>query len=754
MTVLILCTQWLACQKEINMKTFKLFLLLPLLFSLSFNFTFSQLNFDCTDVTVPCDAEPTVVTPAQVDCGNGFFAPTRASCPAAPQPTEVNCPGGYFSDYYQQCMKTCPGNSPDVRLNESCSAAPTGNTSSQPTPTTPVLNTGSPYQTPPYVPNNTGGVSVTCRGNGQCGVGINWGGANIGYNPTPTAPTYNQPSSPYWGGNSGNSQIYSPSPTYNTESRSCTSEYRTCSNGQAMPRDTNCTWREDLCRVNTIPTAPRVVCPVNYNVSGQECVPNKKYCADGAQVNFYEQCLKTCWSGTLSGQRIPENQSCPAGVINVQPNPGQTYNPTPVTTVNNSNQTKTCPGGYIAKITEACPAVPNWGGDSRPAQAYATTTNVYNTNVSTTKVCRDGNTVYDYQVCTKRCLDGKLINEDYRCPVAKANHEVITTTPTYITNSSASCNGVADIVNSANTTGYFEYGTSAQLGKTTNSGNIGYGDNIAYSNTITNLESDTKYYCRAVIVNKDGVYKGDIVSFRTSANKKVYVSTIIEEVYKKEIISSPVKKSITKKVEQKKVEITCKDTAGNLDKLESGEKFLDMRLDNVSGYISPSEITDYRLEYKNRSSINLENVLVAVKVPEGMAYVSSTDGTENDGEIIIKVGDLKANESKIINFKLKGDKNLVSGKNIIVQANSTYDMLDENGDKISDENSVYSISTVTDKMVSINNKISKETETFWSGWLFKFLLSIILLVILFVLGRNIYKKIIHKRHADRILGHH
>ncbi len=683
--------------------------------------SFSQ---ECTDdctitetVEIPIDN-----TPSQVDCGDGFFAPTKASCPATPQPTEVNCPGGYFSDYYQQCMKTCPGNSPDVRLNESCSVTPTGNTSSQPTPTTPVLNTNSPYQTPPYVPNNTGGVSVTCRGNGQCGVGINWGGVNIGYNPTPTAPTYNQPSSPYWGGTSG-TQTYNQPQVYNQPTI-------------------------------VIPGPPQIVCPINYTVSSRECIPNKKPCSEGGQVNFYEQCLKTCWSGTLSGQRIPENQSCPAGVINMQPNPGQTYNPTPVTIVNNSNQTKTCPGGYIAKITEACPAVPNWGGDSRPAQVYATTTNVYNTNVSTTKVCRDGNTVYDYQVCTKRCLDGKLINEDYRCPIAKANHEVITTTPTYITNNSASCNGVADIVNNANTTGYFEYGTSASLGKATNSGNIGYGDNIAYSNTVTNLESDTKYYCRAVIVNKDGVYKGDIVSFRTNANKKVYVSTIIEEVYKKEVISSPIKKSITKKVEQKKVEVTCKDTAGNTDKLESGEKFLDMRLDNVSGYISPSEITDYRLEYKNRSSINLENVLFTIKVPEGMAYVSSTDGTENDGEIIIKVGDLKANESKTINFKLKGDKNLVSGRNIIVQANSTYDMLDENGDKISDENSVYSISTVTDKMVSINNKISKETETFWSGWLFKFLLSIILLVILFVLGRNIYKKIIRKRYADRILGHH
>jgi flagellar biogenesis protein FliO len=81
-------------------------------------------------------------------------------------------------------------------------------------------------------------------------------------------------------------------------------------------------------------------------------------------------------------------------------------------------------------------------------------------------------------------------------------------------------------------------------------------------------------------------------------------------------------------------------------------------------------------------------------------------------------------------------------------------MLDENGEIISDEASVYSISTVTDKATNLNTNTDKETESFWSGWLFKLLISLILLIILFILGKNIYKKIMHKRHSDRILGHH
>lgn len=708
------------------MKLFKNTLLISAIFiSLFFVNLSNSFSQECTSnceeviIEIPIDNTPEI---------EGFPAVV----------SEPDCGSNFYSQITNRCMKYCDNVNGAYELNESCPAS-TNNPVTQNTPV---------YTNPVYT--NTGGVNVTYRYPTQ--PASNNSGAVTTYN---TGAVYNNPirvvatnQSPSfnWGGDRGPAQTYNTVPVY-TQS------------------------------VVTVPNAPRIVCPINYTVNGQECVPNKKTCNDGSLINFYEPCTKVCWSGSTPGQKIPENQTCPSGsstnqnynapvVYNnpVRPvtnnnfvpinwggdrGPAQTYNPSPATVVNNTNQNKTCPGGYVVRTNEQCPAFINWGGDRGPAQTYGTTSQITNT-----KVCRDGNTVYEYQICTRSCVDGTVINENFRCPVVQTKHEVITTAATNITNNSAKCNAIADIVNITNTTGYFEYGISSSLGKSTNSGNIGYGDNIYYSNTITNLEPNTKYYCRAVIVNKDGVYKGVIVNFVTGANKKVYVSTIIEQVTKKETISTSIKKSSTKKVEQKKVEVTCKDSEGNTDKLEIGEKFLDMRLDNVSGFISASEISEYRLEYKNRSTLNLENVLIKIEIPEGMSFVSSTDGIDSDGEILIKIGDVKANENKIINFKLKGDKNLSAGKNIIVQANSSYDMLDENGEVISDENSVYSISTVTDKIVNINNKISKESESFWSGWLFKLLLSLLLIIILFILGRNIYKKIIHKRHADRILGHH
>jgi hypothetical protein len=679
------------------MKLIKNILLVPILFiSLFFINLPSSFSQDCADdciitetVEIPIDNTP--------DCGQN-----------------------HFSKWENRCMKWCDNLNGEYEISEYCPQV------AAPVPVNPVSVINNEVVYTPQAPVYTGGVTVTCRGAGTCGVGSNTYSPSVVYTnqvvATSPAPKYNYT---FWGGSSGSGQTYNSGPVYNQNT------------------------------VITTPTAPRVVCPLNYTVSGQDCVPSKKTCYDGSQINFFEQCTKTCWSGAYSGKKIPENEICPSGAGSSQTTSGQVYVPSPTAnTINNTNQTKTCPNGYIAQITEPCPAATSWGGSSGSSQYYSGTTNANTYNSSQTKVCKDGNTIYDYQTCTKLCVDGNVINENYKCPAAQNNHQVVTTEVSSITNNSAKCNAIADVVNNTNTTGYFEYGTSASLGKSTNSGNIGYGDNISYTNSIINLEPDTKYYCRAVIVNKDGVYKGDIVSFRTNANKKVYVSTIIEQEYKKEIVSSPVKKSSTKKVAQKKVEVTCKDTAGNTDKLEAGEKFLEMRLENLSGYISKDETSDYVLEYRNKSSLDLESVLISIKIPDGMSFVSTTEGSFSNEEILIKVGDLKSNRSKVINFKLKGDKGLTAGRNIIVQANSSYDMLDENGDTISDENSVYSISTATDKIVTADTTVSKESETFWSGWLFKVLLSLLLLVILFILGRNIYKKIIHKRHADRILGVH
>ena len=84
-------------------------------------------------------------------------------------------------------------------------------------------------------------------------------------------------------------------------------------------------------------------------------------------------------------------------------------------------------------------------------------------------------------------------------------------------------------------------------------------------------------------------------------------------------------------------------------------------------------------------------------------------------------------------------------------------MLDKNGDDVSDENSTYVVSTITDKNVNstgANNKNNQDTQNSGFSYLFKWLASILLFIILIILGRTIYKNILHKRYKNKVLNAH
>lgn len=594
--------------------------------TLIFNFSYSQFGDDfdleCPScVTVPDPdpiyTNPTTNNPVEIDCGDGIFVTVPYSCP-------VNNTPVYTS--------------------------PTNNNN-------PVYTNSPTYNNAPVY---TGSVNVTYSPTPI----TNWGGGNgytTTYKPSPvyTTPT---PSTPYtppaitnWGGGNGYTQVYKPSPVYNTPTPAPVA--------YVPPAPT--IWGGGNGYTQTYyntPTAPRVVCPANYNVSGQNCLPIKKNCKDGGQVNFYEVCTKVCWGGSANGKDIPENENCPSGSSSIQ-----TY-----------------------------------------ATRTQSTTNTYTVNYR---------------------------NED----------SVITTNINQIGLNSARCNALANIHSGLDTNGYFEYGTTRDLGKVTNSGDIG-DESILFSNTIANLKPNTTYYCRAVIKNSNGTHRGDIVSFKTLSEAKRYVSTVREEQVKK------VSTKVTKVV---KSTVICKDSEGNTESLKEGEKLVLLTIENKTNHVYAGETSEYELSYKNKSDLTVNNVLFTVKVPEGMTVISSEDysiGAENT--ISVQKNKIKPGEEGVVILKLKADKSLAVGKSLIVSALATYDLLDENNNEISDESSTYIISTVTDKSLVSSSDNGSSQSMFWSGWLFKLLLCIILFVILYILGRNIYKKILHKRHSANVLGHH
>ncbi len=61
----------------------------------------------------------------------------------------------------------------------------------------------------------------------------------------------------------------------------CTMEYRACPDGSAMPRDADCTWREDKCTGGSIPPT---VCPMSYPACANDdvnCIANRERCFGG-----------------------------------------------------------------------------------------------------------------------------------------------------------------------------------------------------------------------------------------------------------------------------------------------------------------------------------------------------------------------------------------------------------------------------------------------------------------------------------------
>ncbi len=519
----------------------------------------------------------------------------------------------------------------------------------------------------------------------------------------------------------------------------------------------------------TAPTAPRppssqpIVWTIGYGVySNPTPRPSAPY-------------VNTNW-GSVSGP----SGSAPAPIYRpVTPNtpvvstPQTPYVPTNWGTV--SGPSGSAPAPIYRPVTPNTPVVStpqtpyvptNWGGTSGPAPTYNPQCQQYYTLqngqcVQTQKQCQNGQIIGAASTCYKSCPGGNQVPESYSCPVFY-NPSVITTITTDTNKTSARCNAVARITNSQNYNGYFEYGTSQNLGQVTNQGNIGSAESVSYSNVISGLSPNTTYYCRAVITNANGTYKGEIQQFRTKGDEYKYVPPAIQKVttvVKQETITKIVKGKtvVTKllvKVPEKKI-VVCQDVEGNKTNLVEGEKFVDIELIK-SGSSYAGEIIDYKFLYKNKSNINLKNSYIKISVPKEYEYIG-TLGKVDGSDVILNIGDIKANESKDYTFKFKIKDDVKVNTSVVSSGYIYYEMLDKNGDDVSDENSTYVVSTITDKNVNsigANNKNNQDTQNSGFSYLFKWLASILLFIILIILGRTIYKNILHKKYKNKVLNAH
>jgi uncharacterized repeat protein (TIGR01451 family) len=148
------------------------------------------------------------------------------------------------------------------------------------------------------------------------------------------------------------------------------------------------------------------------------------------------------------------------------------------------------------------------------------------------------NTTYYYQAIVRNSCGswyGQVLNFNTSGGYYNYNNgqmpTVITDPATSIAQNSAMLNGRVN-PNGFNTTAWFEYGATVNLGLRTNSQTIGSGTTMfSYALPVTALAHNTTYYFRAVAQNQYGTAYGSLLTFTTSGGGGVIYNppTVIQQ---------------------------------------------------------------------------------------------------------------------------------------------------------------------------------------------------------------------------------
>jgi hypothetical protein len=503
-----------------------------------------------------------------------------------------------------------------------------------------------------------------------------------------------------------------------------TNRYGTYNTGATVYNNSPAIYRS---QASTYGSVPQIVCPLNYTLKSNSCIPNKKTCKNGMIVSFYEECLKTCWGGMLDGQQINEDLTCP-----LNPSQYQTYG-TGVTSAGCVNRSqisstgrceKVCPNGAVINETDVCP--------------------------SQTKICNNGKVVAYNSVCTRICDNGSEVSESATC-IINADVNIVTGIASGIDLSKARLTGI--VLMPVSTTGsvYFEYSNSLSMSPllTTNKATINNNSKYNIANTIEGLESNSKYYYRLVLEVAGRTYKCEIASFITLANDelvnkvvKSYSAPRVADVYNKEVVKVKVaeasealgvksnKKDGTKEVVTKKENIVKENSGTN-------NSMLGLSLVRASDKVEAGNEVKYRVAYIAKGEADVNNLVLTLKTPKGMKYISSTIGNydEFERELIIKSEELLAGDRGQAEVVYMIESGVLVGTNIILTAKADYEYT-EDKKVIRDDTSSYIINTVS-KSIDLS---AGDNGGLFSNMLFKILFIILLALILFVLGKKLYNE--------------
>lgn len=479
-------------------------------------------------------------------------------------------------------------------------------------------------------------------------------------------------------------------------------------------------------------TVNQTSCPSNYSFVNGVCQPPTQCPAGQSLVNNTCQPTTVCPTNTtlVNGTCVVNTTTtCPAGTTLVN---GVCTS----TTITNTNNYYVCSNGTIVNFSYQCPTYTNY-----PTYTYQTCwdgTVIANTSVcpSQYKVCPNGTSI----PVSQTCYYNNYSTYSYSVPQTVKFNNVVTSLATQVTNVSGRCNGIGLIANGAQSTGWFEYGETVSLGRETAKASIGTSATAPFSNLLTNLKPNTRYYCRAVMQNQYGIVKGEIVGFTTKGTATTYVQPVAKKVTTTKK-AAPVKKTI----------VTCTDgttswvkneTSASL--LSQGEKLVALNVEKTEGDYSVSGTVTYKISYKNATDSSLTGVVLAVVFPQEVEVVSATAGTYDSTTrtLTLNQDTLRAYDEGTITVKGKITNTASIGKSIVTTAYIVYTVPTT---KVQDEVTAYVVGSITPEVTKTSDTGAKkvygnnlEDRGFLPASLVEWLALIAILFIIFILGRSIY----------------
>lgn len=303
---------------------------------------------------------------------------------------------------------------------------------------------------------------------------------------------------------------------------------------------------------------------------------------------------------------------------------------------------------------------------------------------------------------------------------------VITYPATNMTETSARLNSSAS-ANGADSTTWYEWGSTVNMENRTNSQTIGLGNNITVADNLTGLTPGTLYFYRAVVRNNQGVVRyGGVESFKTVGTyiPQPTVRTVVRTVYRTVPAATPITNLVANNLVPGLVALRVTDTtlnAGNNANACVGDEF------------------NYEITYQNVSTKTLTNAVLEVKIPTELEYVkSSTGGTysNNNRSLVYSLGTLNPNQGGKLYVTVRA-LSIARGKDSVVTSLS---LSYTNPDTLAQEEAIaYVIHNFGNCNVN-GAALSLFGGSFLPTTLVGWILLIILILALMLLARALYER--------------